>query len=187
MWAQVAGCVTSDTSLLVLFFQLLDVLLVLPIVEIVAYMLAFGIGVGTVPWLLLGELCPVQVKGITSGIVVCDAYVTIFAVVKVFPSLVESIGSYGAYYLFAAVSLVRKGLHSSFINTFCLRPTAKGPSNYLFNFLFHNSHDKFDRQIIVLNQINQIDSRKSIDVVLGSNKEFVVTEVQTHSPGHSAA
>ena len=56
----------------------------------------------------------------------------------------------------------------------------------IFNFLFHNSHDKFDRQIIVLNQINQIDSRKSIDVVLGSNKEFVVTEVQTHSPGHSA-
>ena len=31
-------------------------------VEIVAYMLAFGIGVGLVPWLLLGELCPAEVN-----------------------------------------------------------------------------------------------------------------------------
>jgi hypothetical protein len=30
-------------------------------VEIVVYMLTFGIGVGTVPWLLLGELCPIEV------------------------------------------------------------------------------------------------------------------------------
>ena len=27
-------------------------------------MLAYGLGVGTVPWLLLGELCPTKVKGI---------------------------------------------------------------------------------------------------------------------------
>ena len=29
---------------------------------------------------------------------------------------------------------------------------------FFFNFLSHNSHDKFDRQIIVSNQINQIES-----------------------------
>ena len=29
---------------------------------------------------------------------------------------------------------------------------------FIFNFLYHNSHDKFDRQIIVSNQINQIES-----------------------------
>jgi hypothetical protein len=39
-------------------FKFLDVFKV----EIVAYMLTFGVGVGTVPWLLLGELCPIQVK-----------------------------------------------------------------------------------------------------------------------------
>ena len=31
---------------------------------------------------------------------------------------------------------------------------------FFVNFLFHNSHDKFDRHIIVLNQINQIESQK---------------------------
>ena len=29
---------------------------------------------------------------------------------------------------------------------------------FFFNFLFHNSHDKFDGQIIVSNQMNQIES-----------------------------
>lgn len=38
-----------------------------PLVEIVAYMLSNGVGVGTVPWLLLGELCPARVKGVASG------------------------------------------------------------------------------------------------------------------------
>ena len=40
-----------------------------------------------------------------------------------------------------------------------------------FNFLFYNSHYKFESQLEVLNQINQIESWNSIiDVVLGSNK-----------------
>ena len=38
-----------------------------PLLEIVAYMLSNGVGVGTVPWLLLGELCPARVKGVASG------------------------------------------------------------------------------------------------------------------------
>ena len=35
----------------------------IPPLLIVIYMLCYGIGVGTVPWLLLGELCPTKVKG----------------------------------------------------------------------------------------------------------------------------
>ena len=44
-----------------------SVLVGAPLVEIVAYMLSNGVGVGTVPWLLLGELCPARVKGVASG------------------------------------------------------------------------------------------------------------------------
>ena len=53
----------------------------------------------------------------------------------------------------------------------------------IFNFLFYNTHDKFDRQIIVSNQINLRESWKSIDVVLWSDKEFVVNKAWTHCPG----
>ena len=54
------------------------------------------------------------------------------------------------------------------------------------SFIF-NSHDKFDRQIEVSTQISQIESWKSVVVVLGSDKEFVITKAQTHDPEHSTA
>ena len=57
---------------------------------------------------------------------------------------------------------------------------------FIFNFLFHNSHDKFDWQIILSNQINQTESWKKIDV-FGSKKEFIATVARTHGPGHGAA
>ena len=47
--------------------QFRSVLVGAPLVEIIAYMLSNGAGVGTVPWLLLGELCPARVKGVASG------------------------------------------------------------------------------------------------------------------------
>ena len=53
--------------------------------------------------------------------------------------------------------------------------------------MFHNSYDKFDRQIIVSNQTNQIESWKCVDVVLGSVRELVITELQTHGSDGSAA
>ena len=34
----------------------------------------------------------------------------------------------------------------------------KKKASYIFNILFHNSHDKIDRQIMVSNQINPIES-----------------------------
>ena len=39
------------------------------VILIVIYMLGFGMGVGTVPWLLLGELCPSEVKGNLKSII----------------------------------------------------------------------------------------------------------------------
>ena len=63
----------------------------------------FGAGVGTVPWLLLGELCPSKVKGIASGVTVSVAFVMIFAVVKIFPYGLEYLSPAGTYGFFAGV------------------------------------------------------------------------------------
>ena len=79
------------------------VLRFLPALEVVGYMLAFGSGVGTVPWLMLGELCPASVKGATAGITVFVAYLTIFAVVKIFPLMVDGMGTAATYGVFAVV------------------------------------------------------------------------------------
>ena len=65
----------------------------------------FGAGVGTVPWLLLGELCPSKVKGIASGLTVSVAFVMIFAVVKIFPYGLEYLSPAGTYGFFAGVRM----------------------------------------------------------------------------------
>lgn len=79
------------------------ILPVLPLIEIILYILFFGLGVGTVPWLLLGELCPVKVKGITSGVVACAAFGTVFILVKLFPLMLQVLGQHGTYFFFAMV------------------------------------------------------------------------------------
>ena len=66
----------------------------------------FGAGVGTVPWLLLGELCPSKVKGIASGVTVSVAFVMIFAVVKIFPYGLEYLSPAGTYGFFAGVRML---------------------------------------------------------------------------------
>ena len=50
----------------------------LPLVEMILYILFFGLGVGTVPWLLLGELCPVKVKGMYTQCENCRNLLQIF-------------------------------------------------------------------------------------------------------------
>jgi SP family arabinose:H+ symporter-like MFS transporter len=59
--------------------------------------------VGTVPWLLLGELCPSKTKGISSGVTVFIAFISIFAVVKFFPVSLDHLGPPATYTVFALV------------------------------------------------------------------------------------
>ena len=63
----------------------------------------FGAGVGTIPWLLLGELCPSKVKGVASGVTVAVAFICIFAVVKLFPFGLKYLTPSGMYAFFALV------------------------------------------------------------------------------------
>ena len=81
-------------------------LTVLPLLEIIVYMLSYGAGLGTVPWILLGELCPAKVKGVASGVTVFVAFLTIFAIVKLFPFALASVGTSWTYGAFGAVSVV---------------------------------------------------------------------------------
>ena len=74
--------------------------------ELNLYFLVFGAGVGTIPWLLLGELCPSKVKGIASGVTVSVAFVMIFAVVKIFPYGLEYLSPAGTYGFFAGVRTI---------------------------------------------------------------------------------
>ena len=55
----------------------------LTVIETSGFIFSFGIGMNLVPWLLVGELCPTNVRAISSAIAVTVCAICIFAVVKV--------------------------------------------------------------------------------------------------------
>ena len=85
--------------------MLITVFDVWPALSVILYILVFGAGVGTIPWLLLGELCPSKVKGVASGVTVAVAFICIFAVVKLFPFGLKYLTPSGTYAFFALVIL----------------------------------------------------------------------------------
>ena len=58
---------------------------ILLIISSSAFILFHSIGFNVIPMILLGELCPVQLKSLTSGIVMSLVAILTFAVVKIFP------------------------------------------------------------------------------------------------------
>ena len=101
----------------------------IPVVALSLYMIAFGIGTGTVPWILLGELCPAkvgsqisgtehiaaesrnlffffQISAVTSGIATFMAYLSLFAMIQTYSSLVEWLSLPIAYLVYGGVCLI---------------------------------------------------------------------------------
>lgn len=76
------------------------------IVTIQFYVFSSSIGFMVIPWTLAGELLPISVRGIGSGIMVAIAYVAMFTVVKIYPYFLEAIGSQGIFFFFGLMSLV---------------------------------------------------------------------------------
>lgn len=79
------------------------------IIIILAYVLTSSIGFMVIPWTLTGELLPISLRGIGSGIMVAIAYVIMFGVIKAYLYVLEAIGAQGIFFFFSFMSLVGTG------------------------------------------------------------------------------
>jgi len=84
----------------------LEAMVWLPLVCITIYMLADPIGVGSVPFLYLGEFFPAETRSILSGITVGLSNLNMFIVVKTFPGLTNMVGDSGTFWLYSAFCFV---------------------------------------------------------------------------------
>lgn len=75
----------------------------LPLVSILIFVIAFSIGFGPIPWVLMSELIPNKFKGTASGIAASFNWFCCFIITKIFMKLTLYLTTGGAYALISAI------------------------------------------------------------------------------------
>lgn len=78
----------------------------LPVFALCLYIVAFSLGFGPIPWLMVGELFAPDVKGVAGSAAGSFSWLFAFAVTKSFVNVQSAIGTGGTFFLLAGFSLV---------------------------------------------------------------------------------
>ncbi|XP_066997593.2 facilitated trehalose transporter Tret1-2 homolog [Anabrus simplex] len=94
----------------------------IPLALIFLFIIASTLGYLVVPWVMIGEVYPTQVRGIAGGCTTFIGHFFVFLVVKTFPLFQELMSNHGTFWLYGAISLT-----GSIFFYLCL-PETKGRS-----------------------------------------------------------
>ncbi|CAG0894217.1 unnamed protein product [Cyprideis torosa] len=72
----------------------------LPLSCFIIFVSAFSIGAGPIPWLMLGEIFPVKIRGMAASATTAFNWTCTFIVTKNFKSITTGLGIHGAFWLF---------------------------------------------------------------------------------------
>ncbi|XP_044741584.1 facilitated trehalose transporter Tret1-like isoform X2 [Chrysoperla carnea] len=120
--SSISMCITLVT--LCIFFYLKEIKYDLtaygwiPLASFVVYIIAFSLGFGPIPWLMLGEILPANVRGPAASIATAFNWSCAFIVTKAFKDLTALIGIYSTFAIFAKVCFI-----AFFFTLFCVPET----------------------------------------------------------------
>lgn len=77
----------------------------IPLLCVLIFTVAFSLGISPISWLLIGELFPLEYRGLGSALATSFSYVCAFIGVKTFVDFQQLLGLHGAYWLYAAISV----------------------------------------------------------------------------------
>lgn len=92
----------------------------LPVLSLCVFIICFSLGLGPVPWLMMGELFAPDVKGLGASLNGTLNWLLAFVITKTFVNLNNALGSGGTFWLFSGLSI----LGTIFI--FVIVPETKG-------------------------------------------------------------
>jgi MFS family permease len=92
----------------------------------------------TIPFTMLPELFPIHVRGITAGFSVSFAYLSSFVAIKLYPTMVESMGSGSVFLIYGVISIA-----ATFFAYYIL-PETKGKSLEEIENMFKSRSDKYN-------------------------------------------
>lgn len=78
----------------------------LPLLSLCLFMVAFSLGFGPIPWMMVSELFPPSTKGFASSLASCFNWILAFLVTKFFTNLKDAMGSGPTFWLFMAILAV---------------------------------------------------------------------------------
>ncbi|XP_050430728.1 facilitated trehalose transporter Tret1-like isoform X2 [Adelges cooleyi] len=99
------------TALIGVFFYLKDFnydvssIGFIPLVSLCVFIVLFSLGFGPIPWMLIGEIFPAQIKGTACSVACLFNWFFAFLVTKFFSSLVATIHIYNTFWLFTLFSI----------------------------------------------------------------------------------
>ncbi|OXA60898.1 Facilitated trehalose transporter Tret1 [Folsomia candida] len=94
----------------------------IPLISFMLFVVAFSLGFGPIPWLMMGEIFPGRIRGSAAATATAFNWSCTFIVTKSFPEFVAVFGGHSAFLCFALVCFV--GL---FFIIFCV-PETQGKS-----------------------------------------------------------
>lgn len=77
-----------------------------PLVALLVNIVSSTIGFLILPWSMMNEVFPLQVKGLASGVTTSLGYIFSFIAIKMFPTVNMALGSAGTFYFFGTMSLL---------------------------------------------------------------------------------
>lgn len=77
----------------------------LPLASLIVYMIGFSLGFGPIPWLMMGEILPVKIRGSAASVVTAFNWSCTFVVTKAYLTVVSQLGAYGTFWLFGTIVL----------------------------------------------------------------------------------
>lgn len=81
----------------------------IPLLAVLVFHVAFSIGISPISSLLIGELFPLEIRGLGSSLSMAFSYLCAFLVVKTFVDAKHFLGMSGTYWMYAAISLTGLG------------------------------------------------------------------------------
>lgn len=116
------GCGTSMLGLGIYFYyksiwdaeKIAPVHTWIPVACIYVFIITCTMGFLVVPWVMIGELYPMKVRGIVGGMTTCMAHTFVFIVVKTYPLLKNLAERHGAFIIYGIISLLGELINKIF-------------------------------------------------------------------------
>ncbi|KAH6948461.1 hypothetical protein HPB50_024564 [Hyalomma asiaticum] len=78
----------------------------LPLVCLSLFIIGFSCGMGPIPWLMMGELLPLRVRGFATGMCTGFNWTMAFVVTKTFNDMLDLLKPHGTYWFFCIIMII---------------------------------------------------------------------------------